>query len=247
MRRTALLLLAACITLSGLTLVVAQTVSTKPCVDNKFLSGIDADLDAATQKASNVQSYIKNNSSDSTGIADQIEIEISALIDIRHRYEDLTVVPECEGWRTLFIQVVSNTNDEASYLLMQLIITPSQSRAAQLADTQNQRISTIAQFEETYHSTQQSLQITLANATITPTKSNARITFTPGGKLATKVPVATKLQQIAPTKILPTLTPVVQPTSSGGSDTGPFTCADGTVSHAAHRQGACSSHGGVAG
>lgn len=32
----------------------------------------------------------------------------------------------------------------------------------------------------------------------------------------------------------------VAPTSSGG-----FTCADGTISHAKHRQGACSHHGGV--
>jgi hypothetical protein len=38
-------------------------------------------------------------------------------------------------------------------------------------------------------------------------------------------------------------TPATTPASSGGG----FTCADGTHSNAAHRQGACSHHGGVVG
>ncbi|OQS41015.1 hypothetical protein B0T45_09275 [Chromobacterium haemolyticum] len=48
---------------------------------------------------------------------------------------------------------------------------------------------------------------------------------------------AMSLQQPAPA-----LTPTVATTPQQG----PFSCRDGWVSHAQHRQGACSHHGGIA-
>lgn len=37
-----------------------------------------------------------------------------------------------------------------------------------------------------------------------------------------------------------------KPAPTSTSTGGPYTCKDGTISHAKHRQGACSHHGGIA-
>jgi hypothetical protein len=58
----------------------------------------------------------------------------------------------------------------------------------------------------------------------------------------TPAPAAPKIT--TPPKPAPTPAPTPTTAASGG---GPFQCADGSVSYAAHRQGACSHHGGIVG
>ncbi len=58
-------------------------------------------------------------------------------------------------------------------------------------------------------------------------------------------PTSTFPPTIVPILISPTPVPYVAPANPGGDTSGGILCADGTVSHAAHRQGACSHHGGI--
>jgi hypothetical protein len=92
--------------------------------------------------------------------------------------------------------------------------------------------------------------IVSAAPTVTP-KPTAIPTVTP---IPTSIPVPTRY--IAPTAVYvqPTTPPsntststnTVQQSSSNNTCDGTAICSDGWCSHAAHHQGACSSHGGVA-
>ncbi len=48
-----------------------------------------------------------------------------------------------------------------------------------------------------------------------------------------------------PPTTAPTTPPKTPPTSADAGNGGGFVCLDGSTSHVAHRQGACSHHGGI--
>jgi hypothetical protein len=85
----------------------------------------------------------------------------------------------------------------------------------------------------------------------TPTTSSPSSFYTDPNTYYTPSPEPTvtpkhvvKKATVAKKKVVHHKPKVTKP--SGGNGAGPFTCRDGTISYAKHRQGACSHHGGIA-